>query len=161
MWNNSVRKAKLRYENIVQTPRPSSLPISRIYPSNRRPRALTISLILTAAALYCAPHTGMAQSWHYVLGEERANQQANFCVSEADAREIAGIFERFSPRTGYSALSDARHCYTAVSTFTPDEVLLTITVAEGESNEYTISFVRVFLANGDVRYLMTTRDVEG
>ena len=102
---------------------------------------------------------GGEQSWHYVIGESRVGQQGNFCLTEEDTLEIAHIFEKFSPRTGYSALANSPNCGTRIESFTPQRVVKRITVAEGKPAEYRLSFVEVITADGDTRYLVTTREV--
>ena len=120
------------------------------------PRPLSRILVTLALA---AGSTSAAGAWQYVIGEERADQQANLCESETAVAEIATIFRKFSPRTGYSALADSKECAMSVESFVPRRVVDEIVVAEGKPGEYRIRFVEVTLADGAVRYLVTTRNV--
>lgn len=97
--------------------------------------------------------------WHYTIDQLRENQQANFCDSREDVEEIAGIFKRFGPRTGYAALSSAPDCAITVHSFTPRKVLTTITISEGKPGAYRLRFVEVEDDDGGILYLVTTRDV--
>lgn len=100
-----------------------------------------------------------ASDWSYTLGQARDEQQANFCDARADIEEIAGIFTRYGPRAGYSALSGSPNCAVSVKTFTPREVLITVVISEGEPGEYRIRFIEIESDGGEVEYLVTTRDV--
>ncbi|MGI9335693.1 MAG: hypothetical protein ACR2RL_21315 [Gammaproteobacteria bacterium] len=115
---------------------------------------LTGTLLVGAAA---PPQARSDDPWSYRLGELRADQQANFCDSEDEVMEVARIFEKFSPRTGYSALADAPGCATAVRSFTPRRLVKALTLAAGEANEYQIRFIEVHTPEGDELYLVTTR----
>jgi len=97
--------------------------------------------------------------WHYTIDRPREAQQANFCDSLKSIEEIADIFERFGPRTGYAALSNSPDCATGVRSFTPRKVVTTVTVAKGKPGEYKVWFVEVENAGGDTLYLVTTRAV--
>ncbi len=97
--------------------------------------------------------------WHYAIDQARENQQANFCNSKESVEEIASIFDRSGPRTGYAALSAASNCGIAVHSFTPRRVLTTVTISKGKPGEYMVRFVEVENDHGDVMYLVTTRDV--
>ena len=112
--------------------------------------ALALALVATGAA---------AQTWRYVLGEIRVNQQANFCASMADIDDVATVFERFGPRTGYSALANSPGCALQVHDFTPEAVVRELTITPAAAPEYTIRFVRVRTALGEQRFLVTTREV--
>ncbi len=96
---------------------------------------------------------------HYTIDQPRETQQANFCDSKKGAEEIAGIFDRFGPRPGYAALSTSPHCTIAVHSFTPRRILTTVTISQGKPGEYMVRFVEVENDDGDVMYLVTTRDV--
>lgn len=113
----------------------------------------------TGSVLGWSCAVGGAGTWHYTLDQARDQQQANFCAGREDVEEIAGIFTRYGPRAGYTALSGSPDCEVAVRTFTPRAVLMTVTVSEGEPGEYRIHFVEVESDRGDVMYLVTTRDV--
>ncbi len=98
-------------------------------------------------------------AWHYRLDQAREKQQANFCDSKQSIEEIAAIFARFGPRSGYAALSESAHCKVAVHSFTPRKVLTSVTISKGEPGEYTLQFLEVENNHGEVMYLVTTRDV--
>ena len=101
-----------------------------------------------------------AESWYYTLGESRANQQANFCATRGEVAEIANIFRKYGVRPGFSALSASPHCELRVDTFTPLEIVEEVDViTKGAEHEYTITFVRVEIHNGDHSYVVTTREV--
>ena len=100
------------------------------------------------------------QPWHYTLKEEVKGQQANFCLTEADIQNIANIFATAGPRPGYAALSLSDNCFIRVQSFTPMEIITQITIANGEPNEYRVTFVKVETNKGDTQYLVTTRYVE-
>lgn len=99
--------------------------------------------------------------WHYAIDQPRKEQQANLCESRRGAEEIATIFDRFGPRTGYAALSESRDCAITVASFTPRKVLTTVTISEGKPGEYRLRFVEVENERGEILYLVTTRDVVG
>ena len=103
--------------------------------------------------------SGAGGAWHYTIGQPRVAQQANFCDQRRSIEEIAGIFERFGPQTGYAALSRSPDCAIAVRSFTPHSILMTVTISKGEPGEYSVRFVEVKNAGGDTLYLVTTRDV--
>ena len=100
------------------------------------------------------------QPWHYTLMEEVRSQQANFCLTEADVQSIAQIFAEAGPRPGYAALSRSDNCFIGVQSFTPMEIITQISIAEGEPNEYQVTFVKVQTKAGDTQYLVTTRHVK-
>ncbi len=97
--------------------------------------------------------------WHYTIDQAREKQQANFCDSKEGAEKIAGIFNRFGPRTGYAALSASPHCRITVHSFTPRRILTAVAISEGKSSEYMVWFVEVENDDGGILYLVTTRDV--
>jgi hypothetical protein len=98
-------------------------------------------------------------AWHYTIDEHRAKQQANFCASRQGVEEIAGIFDRFGPRTGYAALSASPDCSVTVESFTPRRVLTSVIISPGKPGGYRVRFVEVENDRGDVMYLVTTREV--
>ena len=83
--------------------------------------------------------------WHYTIDHPREEQQANFCDSRRSVEEIAAVFERFGPRTGYAALSNAPDCATGVRSFTPRKIVTTVTVAKGKPGEYKVGRGRAFV----------------
>jgi len=114
-------------------------------------------VVLVLALLRAAPVS--AGEWHYTIGKIHTGQQASFCLNEQAALEIAEVFTRFGPRTGYSALAGARDCTRLVRNFTPLEVIQTVAVAENEQNAYTVSMVRARTDRGEELILITTRRV--
>lgn len=97
--------------------------------------------------------------WHYIIGRAQQEQQANFCASREGAEEIAGIFNRFGAMAGYAALAGSPDCAIAVRSFTPRELLTSVTISEGEPGEYEVRFVEVEDLHGESLYLVTTREV--
>jgi hypothetical protein len=100
-----------------------------------------------------------AAGWHYTIDQPRQEQQANFCAGRQDIEEIAGIFTRYGARAGYTALSGSPNCRIAVKTFTPREVLITVTISKGKPGEYRLRFLEIESDGGETMYLVTTRDV--
>lgn len=97
--------------------------------------------------------------WHYTLGEQRTDQQANLCRDREVVFDLARIFRQSGPRAGFAALTDARGCETRVDSFTPRAVFAAVTIAAGDGGGYTVHFVEVTTAAGVTEYLVTTRDV--
>ncbi|NIR30546.1 MAG: hypothetical protein GWN84_14800 [Gammaproteobacteria bacterium] len=114
---------------------------------------------LGVAAVCIAPQPTPAEPWHYTIDQPRINQQANFCLEKTEAMLVAEVFRRFGPRPGYAALSQSSACARRVASFTPKAVVARVIISEGEAGEYIVSFVRVLTADGNVEYLVTTRDV--
>ena len=112
-------------------------------------------LVIGWASLAAAAGAG----WHYTIDQPREKQQANFCDSKEGIEEIARVFDRLGPRPGYAALSAAPECRIAVHTFTPRRVLATAIISKGEPSEYVVRFVEIENDDGEVMYLVTTRDV--
>ena len=103
--------------------------------------------------------TAGGEDWYYTLGEQRENQQGNFCLTEEDVSELAAIFRKYGVRPGFAALSGSPNCGMRVNTFTPREVMEIIQIKQGDENKYTLRFLRVELEGGDRQFLVTTRDV--
>jgi len=114
---------------------------------------------LISFVAWSASAAASGNTWYYTIDQPRERQQANFCLSEQNVEEVAGIFDRYGPRTGYSALSDSPDCEIAVHTFTPRRVVKTVTISEGKPGEYKVRFVEVVNDDGDTLFLVTTRDV--
>lgn len=121
----------------------------------------SVRLLLASAISWPGIAPAADAAWHYTIDELREKQQANFCASRQGVEEIAGIFDRFGPRTGYAALSASPDCAITVESFTPRRVLLSVTISEGKPGEYRVRFVEVENDRGDVMYLVTTRNVAG
>lgn len=118
-------------------------------------------ILLVSAIVWPNIAPAADSTWHYTIDQPREKQQANFCVSREDVEEIAGIFDRFGPRTGYAALSASPDCAITVESFTPRKVLTSVTISRGKPGEYRVRFVEVENDRGDVKYLVTTREVAG
>ena len=56
-------------------------------------------------------------------------------------------------------MSTAPHCRIAVHSFIPRRILTTVVISEGKPGEYVVRFVEVENDEGDIMYLVTTRDV--
>ena len=125
---------------------------------SRRYWSIRLCLVL-ALSLFAAGHGSAQGTWGYTVGELRSDQQANFCFSEAAALEIAGLFERFSPRTGYTALADSPDCTIAVHSFVPQAILAVVEIEPGEADAYRFTFLRVRTTAGRTLFLITTREV--
>lgn len=126
----------------------SSVPVAR--------GACGARLILLGALAYggaCAAE----DAWGYRLGEAVATRQANFCDTAEAAMEIAAIFERFGPRTGFSALANSPQCSTRIHAVTPRSLLRQVPVPLESGGQYTISFIQVQADNGSEPVLVTTR----
>ena len=126
---------------------------------SRSSRLTTIHLVLAIAMVACAPARAQ-EPWHYVLDEKHPARQANFCTTEDEVRDIVSIFERFGPRTGYSALAGTERCFIAVRSFTPTRIVDEIVISEGEPGEYRMRFVEGHDENGEILFLVTTREVK-
>ncbi len=111
---------------------------------------MILSLALAATA------SAYAQ-WHYRAGEQREQQQANFCASAKDVAEIAELFERYGARTGFSALSASPNCSTGARTFTPVRLEREVVMTLDSGDTYSVRFIQVRLTDGNTRYVVTTR----
>lgn len=114
-----------------------------------------IVLLITATVL--AQQSNAQRPWHYTIGEQKINQQANFCLKKKAVYELARIFEKEGARPGYTALD--RKCSTKIESFTLEKIIRQVTIATSAGDQYTISFVKVQTIRGDIQYLVTTRDV--
>lgn len=119
------------------------------------PRAL-----LSTALLFTLNSASWADTWSYVIGEMRVEQQANFCDSEAAVDELAVIFRRFGPQTGFSALSSAPECSLRVHSFTPVALQQSVPIKLESGEMYLVNAIRVVLRDGQTRYLITTRHLQ-
>lgn len=134
---------EFRAETFLMLNRHAKLHPSRSGAARRpHPAALLKSPVLLGALLVSAPQSHADSEWTYRLGESRADQQANFCDSREEALEVAEIFEKFSPLTGYSALANAPGCSTSVRTFTPRRLLKELTLAAGRTRRVQASLCR-------------------
>ncbi len=130
--------------------------------SLRCPAGSRVELQPDGTLARCPPGPGQGQGdsvWHYTLGRERRAQHANLCRDREVVLELARTFRQEGPRAGYAALSRARGCQTRVESFTPRVVVAQVTIEAGDASRYTVRFVEVATAAGQVEYLVTTRDV--
>ncbi len=124
----------------------------------RRLKSVFFAIALVAAAMFA--HDSMAQkAWYYTIGEQRSNQQANFCLKRQTVFAIARIFEQEGPRPGYAALDRKSGCNIRVESFTPQKIITRVMIETGDGGRYTVSFVEVKTSRGVTEYLVTTRDV--
>jgi hypothetical protein len=119
-------------------------------------RSLAILLML---AVVGAQADDDQDSWHYAVGEQRSAQQANFCLQEELALELARTFEQEGARAGYAALDRAADCTIRVQSFTPVRVIKRVSIATRDGSQYTVKIVEIQTASGAREYLVTTREV--
>lgn len=112
---------------------------------------------VTLLSLALAPAGGAYAQWQYRAGEQREQQQANFCDSVEDVSEIAELFERFGARTGFSALSASSSCSTGSRTFTPVRLEREVVLRLDSGGTYSVRFIQVQLTDGKTSYVVTTR----
>ena len=117
--------------------------------------------IVLAIALAGAAHAQTSSNgvWGYVVGATHPARQGNFCNDEGSAREIAGIFERFGARTGFSALSSSKDCSTRVHSVTPEALIERVRIPLDGGGEYFVSFIQVQAEDGTRPVLITTRQL--
>ncbi len=121
------------------------------------PKAIA-SLLMFALSIPAA--AGSDDAWGYTIGQIRIEQQANFCNTEKAIDELAAIFQRFGPQTGFSALASSPDCALKVHSFTPIALKNAIQIKLESGDYYTINTIRVELQNGRTLYLLTTRDLQ-
>jgi hypothetical protein len=119
-------------------------------------RLLPILLLLVAVT---AQADGDRGSWYYALGTQRSAQQANFCLQEKLALDVARTFEQRGARAGYEALDRAADCTIRVQSFTPLKVIKRVPIATRDGDQYTVKIVEIRTAGGAREYLITTREV--
>lgn len=117
---------------------------------------LAVLLMLAAVSVQA---DGDQDSWHYAVGEQRSAQQANFCLQEELALELARTFEQQGARAGYAALDRAADCTIRVQTFTPLRVIKRVPIATRDGGQYTVKIVEIQTESGTREYLVTTREV--
>ena len=115
--------------------------------------ASIISVVIATEAMAQGP-------WHYKLGQLKSNQQVNLCTEEQDVIRLAKIFQDDGPRPGYAALSQANSCSMRIASFTPVKIMKQVVIEEDDLAKYAVSFVKVRTMQGDVQYLVTTRQVK-
>jgi hypothetical protein len=119
-------------------------------------RLLLILLLLAAASVLADDNQGL---WYYAVGTQRSAQQANFCLQEKLALEVARTFEQQGARAGYEALDRAADCTITVQSFTPLRVIKRVLMATRDGGQYTVNIVEIRTADGTHEYLVTTREV--
>lgn len=103
----------------------------------------------------------MAQGpWHYKLGQLKSNQQVNLCAEKRDAIKLAKIFKNEGARPGYAALTQTIDCSMRIASFTPVKIVRQVMIEPNGVAKYAVSFVKVRMVQGDVQYLVTTRQVK-
>lgn len=95
--------------------------------------------------------------WAYRIGATQPSRQGNFCDDQASALEIAAIFDRFGPRTGFSALAGSKACSTRVHEVTPERLLRQVRIPVEGGGEYVVNFIQVEADDGSRPVLVTTR----
>lgn len=124
--------------------------------STMKRRLLPILLLLAAVT---AQAEGERDSWYYALGTQRSTQQADFCLQEKLALDVARIFEQQGAKAGYEALEQAADCTIRVQSFTPLRVIKRVPIATRDGGQYTVKIVEIRTAGGAREYLITTREV--
>lgn len=120
-----------------------------------------LSRTLVFSVLLLTVSSGLqAQSWGYVIGQLRSEQQANFCDTEAAVDELSDIFSRYGAQTGFSALASSPDCSLRVHSFTPVALKKAIKIKLESGEFYTINTLSVILEDGRTSYLITTRELK-
>lgn len=119
-------------------------------------RSLPTLLMLGAVSVLA---DGDQHPWYYAVGTQRSAQQANFCLQQELALELARTFEQQGPRAGYAALDQAPECTIRVQSFTPLRVIKRVPITTGNGGQYTVTIVEIQTASGAREYLVTTREV--
>ncbi len=122
--------------------------------------AVAVGGVGALAAIAAGPSLAADGPWGYRLGERHPARQVNLCETEAEARELAGIFRKYGVRPGFAALSNAPACARRVAAVEPLEVLETIVVSPDSAEAYRVTFVRVRIeGEATLPVLVTTRPV--
>ena len=95
--------------------------------------------------------------WGYKLGEPGEPRQGNFCDDRQAALEIAGVFDRYGARTGFSALSNTPSCATRVHAVTPESLIRQVKIKLDGGGSYLVNFIQVQASDGSRPVLVTTR----
>ena len=121
----------------------------------------SVPYVLASIIIVVIATQSMAQGpWHYKLGQLKSNQQVNLCVEKRDAIRLAKIFANEGARLGYAALTQTNGCSTRIASFTPVKIVRRVMIEADSVAKYVISFVKVRMVQGDVQYLVTTRQVK-
>ena len=122
---------------------------------------MLLRTLVFCALLLTVSSSLQAQTWSYVIGQSRSEQQANFCDTETAVDELANIFHRFGAQTGFSALASSPDCSLRVHSFTPVALKKAIKIKLESGDFYTINTLSVTLEDGRTSYLITTRELKG
>lgn len=116
-----------------------------------------LTVILCASLAAGAAVADDAIAWGYRVGAAHPPRQGSFCDDADSALEIATLFERFGPRTGFSALADSADCTTRVHAVTPERLIRQVRVALDGGGAYHVNFIQVQAGDGSRPVLVTTR----
>ena len=117
--------------------------------------------VLASIIIIMAAAQSMAQGpWHYKLGQLKPNQQVNLCTMKKDVIRLAKIFENEGARPGYAALAQTSGCSMRIASFTPVKIVRQVVIQSDGVARYAVNFVKVRTEQGDVQYLVTTRQVK-
>ncbi|MFQ5759977.1 MAG: hypothetical protein ACE5HM_03270 [Acidiferrobacterales bacterium] len=121
----------------------------------------SVPYVLASIVTVVIATESMAQGpWHYKLGQLKSNQQVNLCTEKQDVIRLAKIFENEGARPGYAALTQTNSCSMRMASFTPIKIVRQVMIKQGDVAKYAVSFVKVRTMQGDVQYLVTTRQVK-
>lgn len=98
-----------------------------------------------------------SQPWGYQIGESGKPRQGNFCNDRAAALAIAGVFDQYGARTGFSALSNTPSCATRVHAVTPESLIRQVEIKLDGGDSYFVNFIQVQASDGSRPVLVTTR----
>ncbi len=117
--------------------------------------------VLASIIIVVIATQSMAQGpWHYKLGKLKSNQQVNLCAEKRDVIRLAKIFKDEGARPGYAALTHTNGCSIRIASFTPVKIVRQVMIEADDVTKYAVSFVKVRMVQGDVQYLVTTRQVK-
>lgn len=122
-------------------------------------RAMLFVFAASCSATVLADKATEQQSlpWGYKLGEPGEPRQGNFCDDRQAALEIAGVFDRYGARTGFSALSNTPSCATRVHAVTPESLIRQVKIKLDGGGSYLVNFIQVQASDGSRPVLVTTR----
>jgi hypothetical protein len=124
-------------------------------------RRASVPYVLASIITIVMATQSVAQGpWHYKLGQLKSNQQVNLCTEKRDVIRLVKIFENEGARPGYAALTQTNSCSMRVASFIPVKIVRQVMIEPDGVAKYTVSFVKVRMMQGDVQYLVTTRQVK-
>ena len=122
------------------------------------PTALQLLAALASTSALAGPTGNQpSQPWGYTIGKPGEPRQGNFCDDEEAALEIAGVFDRYGARTGFSALSNTPSCATRVHAVTPESLIRQVEIKLDGGGSYFVNFIQVQADDGSRPVLVTTR----